>query len=129
MGEVRGTESKSPATPAATPTPPKPMNSTRTNWTLPKIASLLNQHHQRATYGAVAGILNVLPRGVMNGRGKSPEYSWIVAASGSDKGRPTGYETHQIHPECLRQIRESHGRVITASDELRQCLHRLDIII
>jgi predicted RNase H-like nuclease len=118
MGEPRGFER--PAAPA--PATQKPANSRPAAWTLPKIASLLNQHHQRATYGAVAGLLGVLPRGVMNGRSKSPEYSWIVAASGSEKGRPTGYETNQIHPECLRQIRENRGHVITAPDQLRQWL-------
>lgn len=91
-------------------------------WTLPKIAALLDRRRQRATYGAVAGILGVLPRGVMNGHSKSPEYSWIVAASGSGRGRPTGYADRQIHPECLRQIRENRGRVITGPEELRDWL-------
>ena len=93
-------------------------------WTLPKIADLLDHHRQRATYGAVAGILRVLPLGVMSGRTKSPGYSWIVAASGPDRGKPTGYSDHQVHPECLRQIHEGRGRVITRSEELRDRLHR-----
>ncbi|HVW08027.1 MAG TPA: hypothetical protein VHC90_05565 [Bryobacteraceae bacterium] len=103
------------------PSPPKPAAVDRTAWTLPKIAALLNQHHQRATYGAVAGVLGVLPRGAMQGRSKSPEYSWIVAAG---NGIPTGYENGQIHPECLRQIREYRGRVNTSAEKLLAWLQR-----
>jgi predicted RNase H-like nuclease len=127
MGDLRAVEPKNPLAPPVAPVPPRPSTSAPAVWTLPKIATLLNQHHQRATYGAVAGLLGVLPRGVMNGRSKSPEYSWIVAASGPEKGRPTGYETGQIHPECLRQIRENRGRVITTPDELRQWLLSLPV--
>jgi hypothetical protein len=58
----------------------------------------------------------------MNGRSKCLKYSWIVAASEPETGRPTGYEVHQIHPECLRQVRENRGRVLTAPDQLRQWL-------
>jgi hypothetical protein len=101
-------------------------DATKGAWTLPKIAAMLDRHRQRATYGAVAGILGVLPRGLMNGRSKSPEYSWIVAASGADRGRPTGYNDHEVHPECLRQIRESRRGVITRSEELLNWLYRSD---
>src|SRR5205823_13594430 len=94
-------------------------------WTLQKIGARLDGHCQRATYGAVAGILGVVPRGVMNGRPKSSEYSWIVAATGPGQGMPTGYSEHQIHPECLRQVRERRGGVIDRAEELREWLRRL----
>jgi predicted RNase H-like nuclease len=94
-------------------------------WDLPKIAALLNRHRQRATYGAVAGIVGILPLGLMNGRSKSQEYSWIVAASGRDRGKPTGYDDQQMHPECRRQIREGRPGVITGSEELLAWLQRL----
>lgn len=90
-------------------------------WNLPLIVSQLDQHCQRATYGAVAKLLGVLPRGVMNGRPKSPEYSWIVAASGPQRGWPTGYSVEDIHPDCLRQIRGS-GSVIEDPEHLRRWL-------
>ncbi|HXI38505.1 MAG TPA: DUF429 domain-containing protein [Bryobacteraceae bacterium] len=120
----------SPLTQNDKPTPPPPAaiqirgtTAAKVAWTLPKMAALLDRHSQRATYGAVAGILGVLPRGVMNGRPKSPAFSWIVAATGPDRGRPTGYSDHQIHPECLRQFRENRGRVIDRPEELRNWLH------
>lgn len=91
-------------------------------WNLPLIASQLDRHRQRATYGAVAKLLGVLPRGVMNGRPKSPEYSWIVAAGGPQRGWPTGYAVEDIHPECLRQIRANSGRVIADPEHLRRWL-------
>jgi predicted RNase H-like nuclease len=118
--------SPAPTVPVATaPQPVRPATPNRLDWTLPKIARLLDQHHQRATYGAVAGILGVLPRGVMNGRSKSPECSWIVAASGPEKGKPTGYDIDQIHFECLRQIRENRAGVIVDSYHLLQWLIRV----
>ena len=104
---------------------PEPPMASEVAWTLQKIAARLDGHCQRATYGAVAGILGVLPRGVMNGRSKSSEYSWIVAATGPGQGMPTGYSEHQIHPECLRQVRERRGRVIGRAEELREWLRRL----
>jgi len=120
----------SPLTQNDKPTPPPPAaiqirgtTAAKVAWTLPKMAALLDRHHQRATYGAVAGILGVLPRGVMSGRPKSPAFSWIVAATGPDRGRPTGYSDHQIHPECLRQFRENRGCVIDRPEELRNWLH------
>jgi predicted RNase H-like nuclease len=112
-----------PAPPPASPNQATKATVTKSAWTLPKIAALLDRQRQRATYGAVAGILGVLPRGLMNGRSKSPEYSWIVAASGTDRGRPTGYNDHEVHPECLRQIRAG---VITRSEELLNWLCRSD---
>jgi len=91
-------------------------------WNLPAIVVQLHKHRQRASYGAVAGLLGILPRGVMNGRPQSQEYSWVVAATGRQRGWPTGYTTEQIHPECLRQIREGSGGVIDSADQLRRWL-------
>ncbi len=70
-------------------------------WTVDRVAQKLNEGRQRATYGAVAGIVGGLARGIMQGRGKSPIYSWTVAVNGA----PTGYSGAQIHPDCLRQMR------------------------
>jgi hypothetical protein len=58
----------------------------------------------------------------MNGRPKSPEYSWVVAVSGRQRGWPTGYTEQQIHPECLRQIRRASDNIIDSSDRLRAWL-------
>jgi hypothetical protein len=91
-------------------------------WTLTSIAQRLNDGRQRASYGAVAGLLGVLPRGLMNGQLKSHSLSWIVAASGPQRGSPTGYTVGQTHPECLRQIESRLDNVIESPERLRHWL-------
>lgn len=86
---------------------------------LDDIIDLLNEHHQRASYGAVAGVLGVIPKRLMVGRPRSHEDSWVV----SRYGRPTGYADDQIHSECLRQIRECLNDFIENEDDLRQWLN------
>jgi hypothetical protein len=89
---------------------------------LDDIVAKLNERKQRATYGAVAGILGVLPRGLMGGRQRNQKYSWVVAKTGSGRGRPTGYTNEQIHPDCLRQIRDRLDNLIEDSARLRRWL-------
>jgi hypothetical protein len=90
------------------------------------IVAQLNSRKQRATYGAVAEVVGVLPRGLMSGRANSSRYSWIVAAttnSGSRRGSPTGYTKNQIHPDCYRQICEGLDNVIEDGDDLKRWLN------
>lgn len=85
----------------------------------------LNERQRRATYGAVAELVGVLPRGLMSGRPKDFRNSWIVAASNgqeSRRGWPTGYSKNQIHPECHRQIIDCPGDVIEDAESLRKWL-------
>lgn len=89
---------------------------------LEDIITELNERKQRVTYGAFAGVLGVLPRGVMAGRQRNHRYSWVVAATGPRRGQPTGYTDDQIHPECLRQIRQRLDNVIEDQEELRRWL-------
>jgi hypothetical protein len=63
--------------------------------TLDSILDQLEQFHQRATYGAVAAIVNSSPRSLMTGRERNQRSSWIVNRSA---GMPTGYTPEQIHP-------------------------------
>jgi len=63
--------------------------------TVDSILDQLDQFHQRATYGAVAGIVDSSPRSLMKGRPRDPRSSWIVSGK---NGMPTGYEPDQIHP-------------------------------
>src|SRR6476620_7797811 len=96
-------------------------------WSLNEIVRLLNTHHQRASYGAVAGVLRIIPRGLMAGRSASHQYSWIVAKSdsrknGSRRGWPTGYTTAEIHPECLRQIQTNPDNFIEDEQDLEHWL-------
>jgi len=91
------------------------------------IVQQLDAHRQRATYGAVAELVGVLPRGLMSGRPKTPRYSWVVAATSgaeSRRGFPTGYSVNQIHPDCYRQICEGDDNVIDSADVLREWLSR-----
>lgn len=89
-------------------------------WRLDEIVDHLNVRKQRASYGAVATLVGVLPRGLMNGRLKSSEYAWVVAASGSHRGWPTGYAIEQIHPDCLRQIRDGRENIIETGEDLER---------
>jgi hypothetical protein len=97
----------------------------RAGLSLDGIVYQLDAHKQRATYGAVAELVGVLPRGLMSGRPKSPRYSWVVAATSganSRRGFPTGYSVNQIHPDCYRQIREGNYHIIESAQVLRDWL-------
>jgi hypothetical protein len=65
-------------------------------WTLDAILDLLSQWHQRATYGAVGGVLRVPARFVMQGRPHDPRHSWVV---NQETGEPTGYIPTQCDPQ------------------------------
>jgi hypothetical protein len=81
---------------------------------LDQIVDLLDQHGQRATYGAVATLVGHSPRSLLKGRDRGRRYSWIV---NRETGLPTGYLDDQIDP----RLRES-GPVIDTDGELRQWL-------
>jgi len=72
------------------------------------IVDQLNRFRQRATYGAVAAVLNRSPRNLMSGRSRSQRDSWIVS---NRDGLPTGYEPDTVHPEIRsrEQILRSAG--------------------
>lgn len=65
-----------------------------------RILDYLNKVEERATYGAVADVLGVLPRSV--GRQflgeKRPYASWVVR---EDTGLPTDYTDEQLHSKLL----------------------------
>ena len=72
-----------------------PGNGERMAFTLDGILNLLNRYHQRATYGAVAGVLRKVPQSVLQGRKKDRRHSWVV---NQRTGLPTGYHEFMIHP-------------------------------
>lgn len=76
----------------------------------------LNAAKQRATYGAVGGLLGQLPRSVMGRLPRIPKYSWVVLA---DTHEPSGYSRAQMDPEL-----RSNAHVITNAAELRSWLDR-----
>jgi hypothetical protein len=79
--------------------------------TLDSILERLGQFHQRATYGAVAGVVNTSPRSLMSGRERDGGSSWIVSRS---DGRPTGYTPEQMHP-----MLEEREEIIASPEALR----------
>jgi hypothetical protein len=95
--------------------------------TLNGIVARLDAHKQRATYAAVAGVVGGTPLELMRHRTKCPSDSWIVAgknrAAGTKgeakRGWPTGYSTHQIHPDCYRQASEGTANIIETPDALK----------
>jgi hypothetical protein len=81
---------------------------------LDQIVDLLDQHGQRATYGAVARLVGHSPRSLLKGRDRGRRYSWIVNRG---TGLPTGYTDDQIDP----RLRDS-AAVIRTDTELQQWL-------
>ena len=77
---------------------------------LTQILYTLQDARQRATYGAVAGVLNAFPRSLMQGRDRDPLHSWVVSQS---DGQPTGYQDDQRHAELF-----ANDHVIDSADEL-----------
>lgn len=81
---------------------------------LDAIVTLLDRHRQRATYGAVAGLLGTPQQSLMKGRPKTPLYSWVV---NKEKALPTGYSKEEMHPAL-----EARSAVITDQEALAQWL-------
>ncbi len=87
---------------------------TLTEHTIDSILEQLDRFRQRATYGAVASLVNASPRSLMSGRARNPQSSWIVSRKG---GQPTGYEAEQKHPDL-----EAREQILGTPDELRSWL-------
>jgi hypothetical protein len=79
--------------------------------TIDSILDVLDQFHQRATYGAVAGVVDTSPRSLMVGRDRDPHSSWIVSRQ---SGVPTGYKPEQMHPHLT-----ARERILGSPEELR----------
>lgn len=82
--------------------------------TLDSIIEQLDSYHQRATYGAVAALVDSSPRSLMSGRDRDPRSSWIVSRQ---TGQPTGYSEEQMHGS----LRE-RDVVLSTPDSLRRWL-------
>jgi hypothetical protein len=79
-----------------------------------QILDALDRSHQRATYGAVAAVLDRAPRTLMQGRDRDQRHSWVVSRR---NGEPTGYDPAQLHP-ALRERTE----VLDNKEELARWL-------
>jgi hypothetical protein len=84
---------------------------------LDQIVDLLDEHGQRATYGAVATVLGQTPRSLLRGKDRGRRYSWIVNRG---TGLPTGYPDDQIDPRV-----PASGPVIASDAELRVWLEKV----
>lgn len=68
---------------------------------LDEILEFLNHEQVRATYGAVADALGVIPRSLGARLGaRRPAASWVVS---TDTGLPTDYSQDEWHPALLRK--------------------------
>lgn len=78
---------------------------------LEEILEFLNREQVRATYGAVAEVLGVIPRSMGTRLGlRRPEASWIVSGF---SGVPTDYSQDECHPALLSQAEIiSSGRAL-----------------
>ncbi len=78
------------------------------------ILDQLDQFHQRATYGAVAAVVNSSPRSLMLGRERNQRSSWIVNRG---TGQPTGYSDEQTHPSLTER-----ASILSSPETLRAWL-------
>ena len=63
-------------------------------FTMDQIIDALDRGHQRATYSAVAALLDMPPRLLMQGRERDQRHSWVVSRR---SGAPTGYKIGRAH--------------------------------
>lgn len=69
---------------------------------LDDILDILGRHHQRATFGAVAGVLGREPRSLFNGYTRTPKTAWVVNRA---TGLPTGTNKSDYPDGLLRNER------------------------
>ena len=84
------------------------------NVTLDQILDALSRGRQRATYGAVAALLDRAPRTLMKGRERDQRHSWVV---NSGNGQPTGYSPEQIDPDLCE-----HAEILGTKEDLLRWL-------
>jgi hypothetical protein len=83
-------------------------------YTIDAIIDQLDRFQQRATYGAVAAVLNRSPRNLMTRRSRGPRDSWVVSHS---TGTPSGYAPELIHPEL-----KSRQTILSTPEQLEAWL-------
>lgn len=82
--------------------------------TIDSIVEQLDRFHQRATYGAVASVVNRAPRNLMDKRSRGSRDSWVVSRK---DGMPSGYAPEQVHPQI-----KSREVVLSTGEELEAWL-------
>jgi alkylated DNA nucleotide flippase Atl1 len=76
------------------------------------LVAALAKHSQKATYTAVAGVVGLPARTVMNALLKDPQGEWVVAKVSH---QPTGYTTNQLHPQLKANSSVISSAVVLAS--------------
>ena len=84
---------------------------------LDRILNLLGRHRQRATYGAVAALVDRPASFLMGGRPRDHRHSWIV---NQETELPTGYGPDDMHPEL--QVR---AEVLKTSQQLEDWMREV----
>lgn len=82
--------------------------------TIDTIVDQLDRFRQRATYGAIAAVVNRSPRNLMDKRTRSPRDSWVVSHK---DGMPSKYPPEQVHPEI-----KARDAILTTGSELETWL-------
>lgn len=79
---------------------------------LAMVVATLERYSQRATYGAVGGIVGLPARSVMQGEAKNHRNSWVVSIR---KGEPSGYSEKDWAPllKANSEIIQSRIRLAT----------------
>lgn len=81
------------------------------------ILDALAAQRQRATYSAVAGVIDTTPRALMLGRPRDERHSWIVS---KQTGQPTGYRPEQVAPDLT-----ANPEVLASKDDLMTWLSQV----
>ena len=85
-----------------------------TTHTIDTIVDQLDRFRQRATYGAIAAVVNRSPRNLMDKRTRSPRDSWVVSRK---DGMPSQYPPDQVHPEI-----KARDSILSTGSELESWL-------
>lgn len=83
-------------------------------YTLDQILDQLDRFHQRATYDAVAELIDRPAHYLRNGRPRDPRNSWVVD---QDTWLPTGYFKDQVHRDII-----SRERILSSAKQLESWL-------
>ncbi|MBC8373659.1 MAG: hypothetical protein ISS69_10175 [Phycisphaerae bacterium] len=82
-----------------------------------EIVTLLNTHHQRATYGAVGDVVGLPAQSVGQQLGpRNHLNSWVVNAR---RGLPTGYAQNEMHPNLL-----DNAQILASGEDLQAWINQ-----
>ncbi len=98
------------STPKTVLAPASPSSRVSSDLTLDQILDILQHHRQRATFGAVAGVLGREPLNLFEGYPRTPRTAWVVSKG---TGQPTGHKQSELPADLF-----TNAYVITTKEEL-----------